>query len=191
MPVSFVPDRRGRPNSALYLNNSYISFPPNVNYFTGVDMSITFWLNTISISGGFYQFIMFMSEGSFKNAIYLAWANPSIMFVTTDSSSNFALFDSAVYSDFMPSKFDLNTWIFWCVTLDNSGNGNLYWNNSLIAAASTGSNALNSVVRNASTLGSDPSYSVTSYVDAIYDDLRFFTTVLTSNQMDSVMNLYE
>ena len=40
---SFVEDRFGHPNSAIYFNNGYIKIPEGV-YFSG-DFSVTFWMN--------------------------------------------------------------------------------------------------------------------------------------------------
>ena len=233
---TWTTDRLGRSNSALYLNNAYINFPTNVYYFTGINLSITFWMNTISISTNWQRiFDMSTTLGKFYDSIYMSWnggTNPAFIFTTLDSAggqntyvqinnvksrhiqthtntnksfryysrtstgvwlSRHVKMPTVVYfynnnNKSLP-QFALNSWIFYCVTIDSVGSGNVYWNNTLMGSA-TGMKTVRNVIRNIATLGTDSSYSVSAYANAVYDDLRFFTTILSSSDRTSLMSYY-
>ena len=73
----FVMDRFGNPNSAIYLNKSFLQVPTGV-YFDG-DFTITAWINLKSFNS--LATIIDFGNGSSKNNIVLGMAliNTNIM----------------------------------------------------------------------------------------------------------------
>ena len=170
--VAFVNDRKGRPNSAIYLNNGFIN-APNGYYFSGV-LSITVWVNPPF--GNWITLIKFTGDAKYSK--FWVEINPS----------GFPYFGVQVSSSFIAkasssTALNFNCWNHLVFTVDGSFY-RVYLNGTL--TGSMQSNYLPENFLKYSNLIGKNSLSAT----CILDQLKLFNRALNLTEIQNVMNSY-
>ena len=170
--VAFVNDRKGRPNSAIYLNNGYVK-APNGYYFSGL-LSITAWLNPLNNSTGM---ILLNFDGDPK------YSNFWVALFPTGSP----IFGPLFYSNWTyiaralsPTALNLNCWNHLAFTIDGSYY-RIYINGTL--TVSSQSNYLpEKFLKYSNFIG--------NYKKFILDQLRFYNRALSLTEIQHDMNTF-
>ena len=176
--VTYVADRKGNANSAVYLNSNYLALPAAV-YFSG-SMSVTVWLYMVSIGG--YNRPPFLDCGTSTFGQYDVY----LSILSTNYYAGFFLYTPSTRSA-MEAVLNIatNTWYFYAGT-SNSATGVFYING--VSYATTTTYAMNAVTRDKCFFGlsaakGDPLLQVYA------DEVRFFNRALTAAEVVTVMNL--
>ena len=170
--VAFVYDRKGRPNSAIYLNNGYIN-APNGYYFSGV-LSITAWVNP-----PFSNWITLIKfTGDTKYSKFWVEIDPNgISYFGVQISSNFV----AIATSSTALKF--NCWNHLAFTVDGSYY-RVFINGTLTGSTQSGYLPEN-FLKYSNFIGKN-SLSAT----CILDQLKFFNRALSLTEIKTDMNSF-
>ena len=169
--VSFVDDRKGRPNSAIYLNSGFIK-APNGYFFSGV-LSITFWLNP-----HFGNWITLIFGGDTKYLKLWVEMSPSgFPYIGIRYSNNNSFIAKAPSS----TALNLNCWNHLGFTVDGSFY-RVYINGTLTGL--TQSNYLPEFfLKYSNIIGKSPA-------KFIIDQLKFFNRALSQSEIRTDLNSF-
>ena len=168
---SFVSDRKGNPNSAIYFKKSYLQVPAST-YFSG-DFTITAWIF-------FYSFTSFPSLFDFANGL---WAN-NVLLGIQDSYLRFLVTVGDWTPLFSSTQISLNTWYHVAVGMKGS-TGYLYINGVL---SSSGTLPLpQNVYRKSNYIGWDNFNDSPS--NAVYDEIKIYNTSLSATNVNLDMSI--
>ena len=168
---SFVSDRFGNPNSAIYFNNSYLQAPSGT-YFSG-DFTITAWVY-------FYSFTDFPSLFDFSNGL---WAD-NVLLGIQDSCIRFLVTVGDWTPLFSSSEISLSTWYHVAVGMKGS-KGFLYINGNL---SSIGTLPIpQNVYRVSNFIGWDNFGD--SYLNAILDEIKIYEIALSADEINQDMSI--
>ena len=173
---SFVSDRFGSPNSAIYFNKGYLQVPAGV-YFSG-DFTVTAWIYLKSYQS--FSRIFDFGNGEGSDNVILAMSE------TTSQIRGFTFYKSSYsYSDIMSSsKVNLNEWYFVSFVLSDT-TGFIYVNGNQVASGTL--NVPNNITRKSNYIGKSNT-TVYPNADAIYDEIKIYQGALSS---DYIMNEYQ
>jgi len=166
----FVMDRFGNPNSAIYLNKSFLQVPSGV-YFEG-DFTITVWINLKSYNS--LTTIIDFGNGPSKNNIVLGMAliNANLIIGEVYDSDKPSLIKSS-------SSINLNEWHHVALTL--RANSLSIYINGILDNIETISYLPRSVKRNFNYIGKS-NWGV-SNADAFFSDIKLYRGALTSYEI--------
>ena len=171
--VSFVSDKFGNANSAVYFNLGYYSAPPGV-YFRG-DHTVAVWVKVIAVSA--WSRIIDFGNGSGIDNIVLSTSYDTngkpVSYVYSSSVSRNAQSDSAL---------QLNQWNHLAHTY-SAGTCNLYLNGTLTASAAC--LAPRAVNRTSCYVGK--SNWPNAYLNAHLDELRIYSRGLNVSEINQLM----
>jgi hypothetical protein len=166
---SFVQDRFGSPNSAIYFNNGYLQVPKGV-YFSG-DFTFTAWilLKSKRTASRFFEF----SNGAANDNVifYMYIASSKIRGITYNGSSSLNILTSSI--------IDLNKWYFVAFVLSGT-TGYIYVNGNQVATCTL--YVPNKIIRTSNYIGRSINAS-SPYADAIYDELKIYQIALSSDKI--------
>jgi hypothetical protein len=170
---SFVPDRLGSPNSAIYFNSGYLQVPSG-NYFSG-DFTFTAWiyLKTNQPWLKIFDFGNNGDGGSDNVGLAMNMTNSKISGFTYNSSSRLSIQASSII-------INLNQWYFISFVL-NVTTGYIYVNGNQVAT-----NELlvpNNISRASNFIGKSDLNA-----DAMYDEFKIYKVALSSND---ILNEYQ
>jgi len=170
---SFVPDRFGSPNSAIYFNQGYLQVPEGV-YFSG-DFTVTTWIYLKSYQ--YYSRIFDFGNGLMSDNVILA------MIDTTSQISGYTFTGSSLLLIRALSIMSLNEWHFISFVLSGT-TGYIYVNGSQVETGTL--YVPKNIQRTRNYIGKsnweDPN------ADAIYDELKIYQGALSSSD---IMNEYQ
>ena len=178
--ATYVADRKGNANSALYINLQSFALPAAV-YFNGA-LSVTAWINMVAL-------------GSFNRPRFLDCGTSTFgqynILLTIQSSGYLAGFwvDTPTLSSSMEANTNLatNTWYFYAGTSSGSV-GYFYINGVQYATATTASAP--AVTRDKCWFGLGQLGSGQDPLIQVYaDEIRFFNRALTAAEVTTVMNM--
>jgi hypothetical protein len=161
---SFVPDRFGSDNSAIYFNQGYLQVPAGV-YFSG-DFTVTAWIYLKSYQY-YSRIIDFGNEPNNDNIILAMIGTTSQIY-------------GRVSQYFQTSSIiNLNQWYFISFVLSGT-TGYIYVNGRQVV---TGSLRIPSNITRQSNYIGKSNWASDSNADAIYDEIKIFKGALTSNDI--------
>jgi hypothetical protein len=170
---SFVLDRFGSPNSAIYFNRSYLQVPAGV-YFSG-DFTVTAWIYLKSYQSDSRIFDFGNGEGN--DNVGLA------IYRTTSQIYGFAFIGSSFSSIRTSPIINLNEWYFISFVLSGT-TGFIYVNCTQVTNGTL--QIPNNIIRRNNYIGKsnfgDPN------ADAIYDEFKIYEGALSP---DDLMNEYQ
>ena len=174
---SFVNDRIGTANAALYLNTGFLQVSNGIWF--GGSLSIALWANMLKVSS-YGRAVDFGTTSSGSDNIMLG------MFLYTSFTPFFytCITNACGYVSTPTVAFTLNTWFHIAATLSRT-TGLIYINGALAANGSV--YEPRSILRTQNYIGSAYQLGYTS-VSAYYDDITFFNTTITAAQVVTVMN---
>ena len=169
--VAFVNDRKGRANSAIYLNNGYIN-APNGYYFSG-ELSMTAWVNPISNNTP-VTFINFAGDPKYSRFYIAIYSHGTPYFGPMYYNTSF------IARALSQTKLKFNCWNHLAVTIDGSFY-RIYINGSL-----TGTLVSNYLPENffkySNIIGNNRKI--------ILDQLKFFNRALSLTEVETDMNSF-
>jgi hypothetical protein len=171
---SFVPDRFGSPNSAIYFNSGYLQVPEGV-YFSG-DFTVTAWIYLKSYQS--WSRIFDFGNGSPNDNVGLA------MVGTTSQIRGFAFIGSSFSSIQTSSVINLNEWYFISFVLSGT-TGFIYVNGTQVTNGTL--QIPNNIIRTSNYIGKS-NWASNSNADAIYDEFKIYVGALSSKE---IRNEYE
>jgi hypothetical protein len=180
--VSFVPDRFGNAQSAVYLNNGYCKLPPGV-YFNST-FTITTWIYPLNQTSGLRQRVLDCGNGPGNDNIGLAYRNVLIQpyaftyYGTMGTSYVFAINSVTMNAD---------QWSHLATVYDGS-NLLIYVNGIQTAAGNSDGTKPFNVFRNQCFIGRSSWYPLDDDATAYLDDLKFFKLALTVQEILDDMN---
>jgi hypothetical protein len=166
---SFVADRFGTPNSAIYFNNGYLQIPSGV-YFSG-DFTITAWIYLKSCTH-LARIIHFENGVSDNNVIFGMNDNTSTLIGEIFHNNN----KNKLESDF---KLDLNQWYFVSFVLIDS-TAYIYVNGEKIANGKL-HKPIN-VLRKMNFIGKS-NWNKSENVNAIFDEIKIYKGALSKEEI--------
>ena len=173
---SFVADRKGNANSAIYFNYGY-GLLPAATYFDGA-LSIAGWISIISIENSTSRLL---DCGSSVSNV-LGGDN-----VVVHYGSTVYIFNTHIGSRLHGGPaWTANVWTHLAVTLAATGAANIYVNGT---AAVTGTVTIPRAVNRDCCFLSKSNWD-DGNANAYFDDVIFFNTKLSASSVQSVMNLY-
>ena len=187
--TTFIADRFGKNNSAVYLNNGYMAAPSGT-YFSG-DWSATAWVYQI---GGDCRLFDFVAQSGNYTGV------ATITLIANASQSN-TYFSNGLHFDFTQYACSdgvlnllmsnitstTNKWIFVASSATNTS-FNFYIDGILTLSSNRSCSAPN-VVRTSNFIGRD-NFGPLSASEMFYlDDLMFYNKGLTQSQIQTVMSL--
>jgi hypothetical protein len=170
---SFVPDRFGSQNSAIYFNQGYLQVPSG-NYFSG-DFTFTAWiyLKTNQPWLKIFDFGNNGDGGSDNVGLAINMTNSKITGFTYNNSSRLLIQASSII-------INLNQWYFISFVL-NGTTGYIYVNGNQVANDTL--NVPNNITRINNYIGKSDLNA-----DAIYDEFKIYEGALSSS---NIMNEYK
>jgi len=166
---SFVADRFGRPNSAIYFNNGYLQIPSGV-YFSG-DFTITAWIYLKSCTL-LARIIDFGNGASDNNVIFGMNDNTSTLIGEIFHNNN----KNKLESDF---KLDLNQWYFVSFVLIDT-TVYIYVNGEKISNGK--SHIPINILRKSNFIGKD-NLNRSENVNAIFDEIKIYKGALSKEEI--------
>ncbi len=172
---SFVSDRFGTPNSAIYFRHGYLQIPKGV-YFSG-DFTVTVWIYLKS-----YQW----SSGIFNFGNEESIDNVGLEMFENSSKVTGYIYKETNYSQILKCLpiIALNQWHFVSFVLSNS-TGYIYANESIIASYPL--LRPNGVLRKNNYIGKS-NWPLDSNIDAIYDEIKIYNGALLKDEIISSYN---
>jgi hypothetical protein len=171
--VSFVPDRFGNSQSALFLNSGYCTVPPGV-YFNS-SFTITAWVYPKDLSYK-YQRILDFSNGGSQNEVAFAYAvsslQPYILIFYGTSGSTFK-------NSFSSTLINSSQWSHVAVVYDGS-NLILYVNGVQSGGSTSDVSSPDNIVRSSCFIGRS---SWVSDTITYLDDLKIYQRALTAQEI--------
>jgi len=164
---SFVPDRFGSPNSAIYFNKGHLQVPSGV-YFSG-DFTVTAWIYLKSYQP--WSRIFDFGKGQMSDNVLLRISlNGSIHGHTFISSSGSSIQTS--------STINLNEWYFISFVLSRTTSF-IYVNGNQVATGIL--DVPNNIIRTSNYIGK--SNWGNQNADAVYDEIKIYQVALSSNDI--------
>jgi hypothetical protein len=159
---SFVPDRFGSPNSAIYFNKGHLQVPSGV-YFSG-DFTVTAWIYLKSYQ--YWSRIFDFGNGAPSENVYLS-------IIDTDSRlQGYIRQDSSESRLNTLPIINLNEWYFISFVLSGT-TGLIYVNCNQVATGIL--HAPNNIIRTSNYIGkSNWAINVFPNADAIYDEFKIY-----------------
>lgn len=167
---SFVSDRNGNTNSALYINNGITATIPNLPYGNSIPASVSVWVNMDSATSS--------SGGYIYN--YGLYPNNSAGFI--NSSSVIAIGPGGNNTTNLTNP--LGTWLHMVFTYDGT-TSKIYRNGVLIGNLNRNWNILNN--NNNFTMGLYQS-SGTNFFTGAVDDLKIYSYALSESEITNLYN---
>jgi hypothetical protein len=172
---SFVADRFGFPNSAIYLNNGYLKIPPGI-YIHG-DYSVVIWMkfkefkflnNLLEFANNDNQLVnnllqLYLYHGGYIGSGVVESGNYQGSFIEISPPSAAS------------SSFELNKWYQFVFVLKNT-NAYLYVNSEL-AIKGIQTTRPSKIIRNNNFIGQS-NYPAAN-INAIYDDIKIYDGALS------------
>jgi hypothetical protein len=170
---SFVSDRFGSPNSAIYFNQGFLQVREGV-YFSG-DFTFTAWiyLKSYQTWSKMFDFGNSGDGGSDNVGLAMNETNSKISGFTYNNSAQLAIQTSSII-------INLNEWYFISFVL-NATTGYIYVNGNQVANGSLF--APNNLIRTSNYFGKS-----NLNADAIYDEFKIYKVALSSND---ILNEYQ
>jgi hypothetical protein len=164
---SFVNDRFGNPNSAIYFNNGFIQLPSNV-YFEG-DFTITTWFNLKS-----FKTNTFLLSFDVSSAVSLLISNSTALSGFVSNMQKYAGINS-------PSSllFNLNEWYFIGFVVQKAM-AILYVNGVQVANATSPNFVPASTLRAQNFIGKSNYPGISRLLDGVIDDLKIYKGSLSA-----------
>lgn len=164
---SFVADRNGNANSALYINNYISATIPNLPYGNLIPASVSVWVKMTNSGGGYiYTYGLSPNASSgFINSTEIIAFGPGGNFALNNLSNN------------------VNEWYHLVFTYDGQAS-RIYRNGTLLGAWDRNWNIVNN--NNLFSLGKFPG-SDTNYFEGNVDDLKIYPYALSQTEIN---NLY-
>jgi hypothetical protein len=179
--ATFVSDRFGNSQSALYLNSGYCLLPPRV-YFTGSDFTVTVWIKPIQTTR--WSRVFDISNGYNVNDVLLGFSKEAILlpFISVSENTQFAVASS--------SSINSNQWTHITALFSRQQMMlSIYLNGSLIESASINGMIPYNVTRSQNWIGRSANYiSGDDDINACIDSLKFYNRALSSNEIQKDMN---
>ena len=173
--ASFIADRLGNINSAVYLNNGYYRAPPDV-YFSG-DHTVALWISVKQISNSIR--IIDFGNGNKSDNVYLyASYNATI-------SGPFSLIfnmDQSQPRVFSNTALQLNVWTHLASTYSN-GTCKIYVDGNLTGAGNC--QVPRAVNRSKSYVGTSENQN--RYLNAEIDELRIYNRSLNETELNQMI----
>ena len=187
--TTFITDRFGKANTAVYLNSGYMAAPSGT-YFSG-DWSATAWVYLIGGDCRLFDFVVPSGDSAgIVTLTIIANASKSSQYFTNGLMVDFSMYacgSGAIQQLMTNITSTTNTWIFVASSLTNTS-FNVYINGILAANMNTTCSTAN-VVRTSNLIGRD-SFGPFSASEIFYlDDLMFYNKGLTQSQIQTVMSL--
>ena len=171
---SFVEDRFGNPNSAIYLNQGYLKVPPGV-YFEG-DFTITAWINLKNFSS-FSPIIDFGNGPDTIDNILL-----SVRDATFGAEVYFNRDRSFMYSD---DRISLNKWYFVAFSMVGMV-GSLYLDGKFLKSSIL--LIPRNEIRVNNFIGINNLNIAENKVNAVYSSIKIYKNGLTSEEIKNEFN---
>jgi hypothetical protein len=168
---SFVSDRFGSPNSAIYFNKGYLQVPEGV-YFSG-DFTVTAWIFLKSYQS--WSRIFEFGNGRDSDNVGLA------MNATSSYLCGLVYIGSLRFSIQTSSVINLNKWYFISFVF-NGTTGYVYVNGNQVAYGTL--NLPNNITRTNNYIGKS-NWPTDFNADAIYDEFKIYKVALSSNEISS------
>ena len=168
---SFVSDRFGSPNSAIYFNKGYLQVPEGV-YFSG-DFTFTAWIFLKSYQSWSRIFEFGNGDGNDNVALAMNGASSKISGLMFNGS-----FGSYIHTS---SIINLNKWYFISFVL-NGTTGYIYVNGSQVINGTL--NVPNNIIRTRNYIGKS-NWATDLNADAIYDEFKIYKVALSSNEISN------
>jgi len=168
---SFVPDRFGVANSAIYFNHGYLQVPAGV-YFSG-DFTVTAWiyLNSYQLNSRIFDF----GNGPGSDNIGLAFSGTSSIMYGIDIKGNSEL---DIHTS---SMISLNQWYFIAYVLSGT-TGCIYVNGNQVINGPL--HIPNNITRTNNYIGKS-NWLEDSNADAIYDEIKIYNQALSSIEISN------
>jgi hypothetical protein len=175
---SFVADRFGNPQSALYLNNGYCRLPSNI-YLTGGDFTMTAWINLIQPN--LYSRILEFSNGNGFDQVSFGLATTYLYFqpfMMIDNNYNLTQFGCLQH-------LNLNEWNHIAFLFSRKQMQlSVYINGSFQRSIQT-LIAPTDVIRSKNYIGRGAAGDADA--NAIFDDLKIYNRKLSSTELQDDM----
>jgi hypothetical protein len=174
---SFVPDRFNNPNSALYLNNAYLTLPSGT-YFNGGPFSFMGWIYLFDIVHviNFFSF----GNGNYNNNIYLQSNNGVPYGYIFNYNNFFAMLAST-------KNYQISAWTHTAFTFDGT-NAMIYINGTLISSSVATYVPLN-VNRPYCYFGVQSFGPMNPNGNMYIDDFRIYNRAVDASEMLTIMIL--
>jgi arabinan endo-1,5-alpha-L-arabinosidase len=170
--MTFVADRFGNPNSAIYLNNGFCKAPPGV-YFS-LTLTVMGWLKIVQPTS-WSRFFDFGNGPAVDVVVLTICADLNPKPVLGLYSTNQTLVH--LVSSFI---FNLNQW-YHLATVHDAVNSYIYINGVLSASQAT-NHRVNAVVRMNNFIGKS-NWAGDANANAIFDDIRIYNRGLSGQEI--------
>jgi hypothetical protein len=171
---SFVPDRFGTPNSAIYFNKGFLQVPKGV-YFSG-DFTVTAWIYLKSYQ--YFSRIFDFANGQENDNVMIA------MFEATSQIRGLTYNGPSVSSAVTTPIINLNEWYFISFVLSET-KGYIYVNGNQTATGNL--YVPNKIIRTSNYIGKSNKLFIPN-ADVIFDELKIYQVALSP---DKIMYEYQ
>ena len=186
--AAYTGDRYGQPNSALALNQGYMSAPPGV-YLNG-PFTITVWIDLKSYSPQYARILDFGNGANLQNVVFAF--NPNTGNINFGVWNDKQQASSCVATTYQVPLF---TWSHVAVAYNSNNAAYIYANGILLLSCNMYSNFhLNTKTSNnyigRSNWPDEQSAEPGSLLNGVLDELKFYNRVLNLNEISSDMYWY-
>ena len=181
MNGSYVVDRFGNNNSALYLNNGYAMAPPGVYFDCTIGFTAMLWIKLMAL--GSYPRIFEFSNGMINESFIFCFKEDTSLLMSSTSASTNDNWSIFAYSN---APLTLGVWTHVATTINTIAK--IVYINGIQVGSAAGSTC-RGIHRTSCKIGRSDFFSGNPDLNGFLDDLKLFNRVLNQSEIYNEMQL--